>query len=94
MARIDTPSHTPSCCQYILSLTGIAAGIIILLSGVFAFCAIKGFLPHNASHLKKFALIGLVNSYFVMASGSILAILSSAALVHVFYKAGAAVATR
>lgn len=94
MTRIDGASHPPSCFQYMLSITGIAAGTIILLSGVFAFCAIKGFLPHNASHLNKFAVIGLVNSYFVMASGAILAMLASAALVHVFYKAGAAFGTR
>ena len=77
-----------SCCQHLLSISGLVAGIFITLSGVFAFCATKGILPPNATPLKKFSVIDLKNSYFVIGGGSALTLLSAAAIIHLFKKDG------
>ena len=78
----------PSTCQYMISISGLVVGILFLLAGVFAFCSIKGFLPPNADSLKKFSVIGLTNSYFIIGGGTGLTLLSCAATVYLFRKLG------
>ncbi|MCH9610416.1 MAG: hypothetical protein K0U13_04310 [Chlamydiae bacterium] len=80
--------YKPSPCQYFITITGLAVGILITLAGAFAICGFAGKLPPGALFLEKFCEIGEINSYFVVAVGGCFTALCTVALIHLCQNSG------
>ncbi|MCP5469724.1 MAG: hypothetical protein H7A36_04370 [Chlamydiales bacterium] len=90
VSNCQTVEHGALRSQYCLSGFSIVVGTFLLISGIFAYLAIKGGLPPNATKLHSFGVVGLDNSYFMIAGGAVLTLLAIAALLNVFRKHGSA----
>ena len=78
VSRFSAPQFSPQR-QYEVSYLGLAIGLIFAIGGMLAWLAAKNIVLSKVRLLKK---VGEKNSYFILAGGSSLTLLSIAALLH------------